>query len=73
MGINIGNIVLPDQASTCKKLQSLSVSALSSDGEVVADKVLLYGLLGIVARLEVAVEQDANLRKTLKEVFPESP
>ncbi len=70
--IGIGDIHLPEQARSAKKLQSLAVSALSTHGDVVADKVLLYGILGILARLEVASEEDASLRKALKDVFPES-
>jgi hypothetical protein len=80
--LRISDIVLPDKARSAKKLQSLAGNALSigadvpaeqrTYGDVIADKVLLYGILGIVARLEAASEQDSGLRKALEEIFPES-
>jgi hypothetical protein len=70
--LRLSDIVLPEKASLTKKLQSLAVSASRTGGNVAAERVLLYGLMGIVARLEAAAEHDANLRKALEDIFPES-
>lgn len=77
--MQISDIPLPEQARSAQKLKSTAVSALRTHGDVVADKVILYGLLSIVAKLEAGVanleagfEGDANLRETLKQIFPES-
>lgn len=77
--MQISDIPLPEEARTAQKLKSTASSALRTHGEVVADKVILYGLLSIVAKLEANVvrlnaasEGDSELRETLKQIFPES-
>jgi len=52
---NIGQIALPDGAVRCKKLRDTVVNAGLMGGDVVADKTLLYGLLGIVAEIEASI------------------
>ena len=43
--LRLSDIVLPEKASSTKKLQRLAVNAAQTSGDILADKVLLYGLM----------------------------
>jgi hypothetical protein len=77
--MRISDIPVPEESRLTQQIKSVACEALNTEGEIVADKVVLYGLLRLAGRLEanvvhlVAASQgDSDLREALKQIFPES-